>query len=148
AAGAVGVIIYNHENSPLSFTLLRNDALGRPIKDTFPPTVAISMTEGQALLKKPGATIDLVVAPFDYATMQGTSMATPHVAGVAALVWSLAPTASVAQVREALVTSGRDVGTGGWDSTYGYGVVDAVRAARTLAPQIFGTAPRRRTASH
>ncbi|HSN68903.1 MAG TPA: PA domain-containing protein, partial [Thermoanaerobaculia bacterium] len=148
AAGAAGVIIYNHENSPLSFTLLRNDSLGRPIKDTFPPTVAISMTEGQELLKKPGATVTLVVTAFDYATMQGTSMATPHVAGVAALVWSLAPTASVSQVRQALVTSGRDAGTGGWDSTYGYGVVDAVRAARSLAPQIFGTPARRRTTAH
>ncbi|HEY0787157.1 MAG TPA: S8 family serine peptidase, partial [Thermoanaerobaculia bacterium] len=76
----------------------------------------------------------------------GTSMATPHVAGVAALVWSLAPESTAAQVRNAITTTGRDIGDGGWDTVFGFGVVDALRAARTLAPEKFGEPARRRTA--
>ena len=41
----------------------------------------------------------------DYATIQGTSMATPHVTGTAALVWARNPAASVPQVREALLST-------------------------------------------
>ena len=38
-----------------------------------------------------------------YGTLSGTSMATPHVAGVAALAWSVAPNATVAQIRDAIL---------------------------------------------
>ncbi|NDC39604.1 MAG: hypothetical protein EBZ48_16455, partial [Proteobacteria bacterium] len=41
-----------------------------------------------------------------YAGWQGTSMATPHVSGTAALVWSLQPEASVAEIRRALLEQG------------------------------------------
>jgi subtilisin family serine protease len=43
--------------------------------------------------------------PPSYAFEQGTSMATPQVTGAAALLFSLKPTASVTEVREALLTS-------------------------------------------
>ncbi len=40
-----------------------------------------------------------------YGTANGTSMATPHVAGVAALLWAEIPDASVAEVRQAILSS-------------------------------------------
>eukprot|EP00957_Ditylum_brightwellii_P032429 2457002-Ditylum_brightwellii.AAC.1 len=42
---------------------------------------------------------------FDYTTWDGTSMASPHVAGVAALIWSHHPSKSAAEVRSALECS-------------------------------------------
>jgi serine protease len=67
---------------------------------------------------------------FDYCFYQGTSMATPHVAGVAALVLSAHPDLTPAQVREALRCSALDLGEPGDDLEYGSGLVQAVDALR------------------
>ncbi|PHR64049.1 MAG: peptidase S8 [Idiomarina sp.] len=61
----------------------------------------------------------------NYGNMSGTSMASPHVAGVAALVWSHHPTCSAAQIRDALNDSAEDLGSAGRDVKFGYGLVQA-----------------------
>ncbi len=67
-----------------------------------------------------------------YGYFNGTSCATPYVAGVAALVISKNPSYSPAQVRNALVTTAQDVTNvesgSGWDRYSGYGMVDAAAA--------------------
>ncbi len=71
-----------------------------------------------------------------YAYMDGTSMASPHVAGVAALVEAAAPGLTPDQVEQVLTTTTTDLGASGRDDLFGYGLVDAVRAvtsARALA---------------
>ncbi|GAB2609817.1 S8 family serine peptidase [Novilysobacter erysipheiresistens] len=70
---------------------------------------------------------------FLYGIASGTSMATPHVAGVAALVWSNVPSCSNHELLEALDASARDLGTAGWDYRYGYGLVQARAAVDYLA---------------
>jgi len=67
---------------------------------------------------------------FGYYFFQGTSMATPHVAGVAALVLSAHPNYTNEQVRTALQSTAKDLGTAGWDQYYGYGLVNAYAAVR------------------
>lgn len=57
--------------------------------------------------------------------VQGTSMATPIVSGVAALVWSAHPGYTADQVREAIERTAVDLGPAGKDSEYGHGRVDA-----------------------
>jgi serine protease len=69
--------------------------------------------------------------PAGYAAWNGTSMATPHVAGVAALVWSHFPGWTNGQLRTAMQQSALDRGDPGRDATYGYGIVQA-RAALEL----------------
>ena len=66
--------------------------------------------------------------PLDYANLSGTSMATPFVAGVAALTWATHPTATNAQIRYILNHTAIDLGAPGWDIYYGYGKVDAYKA--------------------
>ena len=62
---------------------------------------------------------------WDYYYFQGTSMATPHVSGVAALIRSLHPAFTADQVRQAIENSAQDLGPQGWDAEFGWGLVDA-----------------------
>ena len=54
-------------------------------------------------LAAPGVSIYSIVPGSRYAAYSGTSMATPHVSGVAALAWAIAPNATVAEVRSAIL---------------------------------------------
>ncbi len=71
---------------------------------------------------------------FSYYFYEGTSMATPHVAGLAALLIAKnGGTMSPAAVRAAIQNTAEDLGTAGWDQYYGYGLIDANAALQTIA---------------
>ncbi len=70
------------------------------------------------------------VSSFSFQSFSGTSMAAPHVAGAAALVWSLHPTYTRDQVTKALLSTARDLGTKGFDNYFGNGLLDASTAVR------------------
>jgi parallel beta-helix repeat protein len=57
----------------------------------------------------------------------GTSASSPHVAAVAALIWSAFPEKSAMDIKRLLYTSSTDLGDPGYDTTFGYGLVDAYR---------------------
>jgi hypothetical protein len=63
-----------------------------------------------------------------YARNGGTSMATAHVSGVAALLRSRPPELTRLEVRQALIQSAEDLDPPGWDRDAGYGRVNARRA--------------------
>jgi serine protease len=60
-----------------------------------------------------------------YVWSSGTSMASPHVAGVAALIKSIHPEYGPDDIRQVLENTAQDLGLPGWDERYGYGLVDA-----------------------
>ncbi|MEQ1569756.1 MAG: S8 family serine peptidase [Myxococcota bacterium] len=69
-----------------------------------------------------------------YHFLQGTSMATPHVAGVAALVYANG-VHDPDQIKKVLTGTASDLGARGWDPTYGYGMVNPVAALGAKAPR-------------
>ncbi|MBC7545768.1 MAG: peptidase S8 [Candidatus Sericytochromatia bacterium] len=64
----------------------------------------------------------------NYDAMSGTSMASPMVAGVVALMLSRYPAMTPAQVKAKIEQSARHLGDAGFNDHYGYGVVDAFKA--------------------
>lgn len=64
---------------------------------------------------------------FAYWFLQGTSMATPHVTGLAALLASHGVT-DPTQIKKVIEATARDLGPTGWDPEYGWGMIDAPAA--------------------
>ncbi len=154
-AGAAGVIIYNDDDQRRSdftqWTLLVADP---PWPDyQFPLTVAMSNANGTKLLGKSANAITAAYRYREYGILSGTSMATPHVAGTVALLASLDPTANPAHIEWILQRTAKDVNLDGWDARTAYGMIDALAAAKLLAPEAFDlpaepppTSTRRRSA--
>ena len=78
-------------------------------------------------------TLSFVVSDYNYDYFRGTSMATPHVAGVAALVWSKHPECGPSDIRNAMNATAVDLGSRGRDRYFGNGLVQAQDADKYLA---------------
>lgn len=76
-------------------------------------------------LVAPGVNILSTWKNGEFNTISGTSMATPHVSGVAALALETNPSMTNAQIRSLLQTTADDLGATGRDDNFGYGLVDA-----------------------
>lgn len=87
-----------------------------------------SSTGPEVEVSAPGVSINSAWNDGNYKTISGTSMASPHTAGVAALILSANPNLTPAQVRTVLQTTSDDLGTLGKDTVFGYGLVDAQEA--------------------
>jgi subtilisin family serine protease len=122
SSGGIGAIIYNNTDGEIDGTL--GDTV------TNIPSVGTLQSIGQSLLKKVGQTASVSVFRTNdaYASYSGTSMATPHASGVAALVWSYHPQCTAAQIRNTLDLSAQDLGDPGRDPKYGFGLVQAKAA--------------------
>jgi subtilisin family serine protease len=101
------------------------------------PMLFVGQSAGEAIKATPNVTLGSNFGLEGYANLSGTSMATPHAAAAAALVWSVVPAASRDTLLNALLNTAHDLGDPGFDQTYGYGLVDAYAAAKLLAPAQF-----------
>jgi thermitase len=125
-AGAIGVSATTSSDALASYS------------DTGSPNVFVSA---------PGDQIYSTYKGDSYATMSGTSMATPYVSALAALLLDELPGRSVADVKQVLATTSDKVGGGygsdpygtcsscSWSSSFGYGRVNAYRALAQSGPQ-------------
>lgn len=82
----------------------------------------------------PGVQVESTWPPSTYNSISGTSMASPHVAGAAGFLLSINANLTPDQIQNALQCTADDLGTTGWDETYGHGrlnlkaAVDAVKS--------------------
>jgi len=135
-SGGTAAVIYNNVDGELLATL------GEGNSSTI-PAIGITMADGAYLVgNKLGSTANLLSevewGVSGYEAWDGTSMATPHVSAVAALLWSSNLSLTNAQIRTAMTTTAKDLGTAGRDVYYGYGLVQAYNAWQYLKSQSGG----------
>ena len=144
-AGGIMALVYNNVNGTFAGTL------GEPSEVTI-PVLALSHDEGlllQSKLQKPNtiywsedakikaleAQEVIIEANFNaptYESQSGTSMAAPHVAGIATKIWAARPECTSIQVRNALLETAIDLGEEGRDDQFGHGLAQAVKAYEYL----------------
>lgn len=127
AGGGRGAIIYNNVSGTINGTLGETE--------TSIPSVGITRADGLALLDRLGGRATLKVkAGGDYGHSDGTSMAAPHVAGIAALIWSHNAAWTPDDIREALRAGAEDLGAPGRDQKFGFGLARAAQSLSVLVP--------------
>lgn len=138
----------NAGNTALSYPASYDSVISVGAVDANKAHASFSQRNAQVELAAPGvailSTYPLAIDldggnPAGYARLSGTSMASPHVAGVAAAIWSAHPTRTAAEVRAALTSTAEDLGTSGRDDLYGFGFVRAASALANL--QVNDTSP-------
>ncbi|MBU4580801.1 MAG: S8 family serine peptidase [Proteobacteria bacterium] len=127
-AGAKGVIIYNNRVPPDSFDA-SGGTLGSP--GDWVPAVSITKAAGEALIALGSPTVTLINRPVIYAYMNGTSMAAPHVAGVAGLLLAQCPSLSYTGIKSAILDTADPIGSVA-DKMVSGGRVNAFAALKSL----------------
>lgn len=126
-----GTITAPHEH-PLAFAVA---ATGKDGKIADFSSRGPGMYHGQQTKKPdisaPGENILSSVPNGGYEAMSGTSMATPHVTGAAAILFQIDPNLTPTQVRNILIQTATPIGKpGDWDAAYGYGKINIYAAAK------------------
>lgn len=137
--GGVAAIVYN--NAPGSF----GGTLSTPTATTI-PSVSMSQEDGQEIVASKlnqSTTVNTVANnnTSAYASLDGTSMASPHVAGSAAVIWSSNLSKTNADVRDAITSTAEDLETAGRDNNTGFGLIRIPNAIAALAGPAPDTTP-------
>ena len=102
---------------------------GDPVAPPDPPGWNIlSLLSSGAPPFSPNDGLFHIVIDGEYLRLGGTSMAAPHVAGLAAMVLAQNPTLTNEEVRQVIRSSALDIATPGFDLETGAGRIDAVAA--------------------
>lgn len=115
---AIGAVDGNNANLPIASFSSRGPTFCTPNGDPFiKPNISA-----------PGVSVRSSVIGGGYSRFSGTSMASPHINGVAALMLEANPDLTVDEVKQIMYDTAIDKGANGKDNNYGWGVVDALAA--------------------
>jgi len=141
-------IRYAYDRDVVLIAATGNDNTSEPgYPAAYPEVFAVSATnqsQEKASFSNYGDYVD-VVAPGEniastytnnqYAALSGTSMASPHVAALAALIRSVNPALKNTEVYDIMRQSAVDLGTAGKDDYFGYGQINVARALQLASGQ-------------
>jgi subtilisin family serine protease len=131
-AGAAAAIIYNNAaNGPGNF----NGTLGTVDDNGTPwiPAISLSQTDGDSIAAAKPATGTAFNVAMAWNYDSGTSMATPHVTGLAALILGKDPKLTPDQVETIIERHTTDLGVPNYDTTFGWGLINS-QAALAATP--------------
>ena len=129
AAYANGVLVVaaagNDYGGPVSYPAAYDSVIAVSATDSNNNLASFSNVGPQVELAAPGVSVLSTWMGGGYNTISGTSMATPHVSGAAALAMQANPLMSNVEIRALLQSTADDLGAVGRDNLFGYGLVDA-----------------------
>jgi serine protease len=123
----------NDGNTSMSYPASYDAVMSVAAIDSNKNLASFSQRNSQVEIAAPGVAVKSTIINNQYATWDGTSMATPHVSGVAALVWSHFPNCTGNDIRQVMDATAEDLGSAGRDNNFGYGLVKAKAMYDSLA---------------
>ncbi len=138
-AGVVLVAAAGNSGGSVIFPAAYSEVIAVGATDASNTLASFSSRGPEVDLAAPGVSVYSTYKGTGYATLSGTSMATPHVAGAAALVLNTAVGTydtdadgawDPAEVQTKLQATATDLGTAGFDNLFGWGLVNAFSAVQ------------------
>ena len=129
--GGVGCLFFPQEGADIAGSAPELSLSPDAFRGTI-PQVTIKRKDGLALLSQTDKVKTLDFLKPAYRVMEGTSMAAPHVAAIAAKIWAVRNQCKNSEIRDALEHSARDLGVPGKDVYYGHGFVQGPAAYATV----------------
>ncbi len=137
-AGCVVVAATGNSGGVVLYPAKYAEALAVAATDSSDVWAGFSNYGPEVDVAAPGVSIYSTNLGGGYTYKAGTSMAAPHVAGLAALIWSAYPSYTNGQVEGRIEMTAVELGAPGWDPYYGHGRIDA--QAALCAPDL-GASP-------
>lgn len=140
--GAVVIAAAGNENtSTPSYPAANNNVVAVAATNSSDQRASFSNFGAHIDVAAPG--VSILAATFDgsYGYKQGTSMASPNVAGLAGLIMSYNPSMTPAQIEQLMKDTASDLGTAGKDDFFGFGLVNAQAAINGLTDSTAPSVP-------
>jgi thermitase len=119
----------NDGDSTLNYPAAYAQVISVAATDSNDAHASFSNANADVEIAAPGVNVLSTVRGGGYATLSGTSMATPHVSAVAGVLRQLFPSENATAIRNRLDAAVNDLGPAGRDATFGFGRVNLCKAA-------------------
>src|SRR5919108_351282 len=125
----LGAAAGNDGDSTLNYPAAYAQGVSVAATDHNDAKASFSNTNTDVEIAGPGVNVLSTIPGGQYAELSGTSMATPHVSGVAGVLWQLFPGDTANGIRSRLDGAVDDLGPAGRDQSFGFGRVNLCKAA-------------------
>lgn len=126
--GAIVVCSAGNTNSTVGYPGACNNAIAVAAVDNSDVKSSYSSFGPEVFVTAPGNSVYSTLYTGGYGSGSGTSFSAPFVSGLAALIYSINPGATPAQIKDIIKQGAKDLGDPGFDAYYGWGRIDLYRS--------------------